>query len=167
MEVKMRHKEIKSCVVLLLGLSLTGLHAQEAIPASGGNNSGSGGSVTYTVGQVLYITNIAADGSVAHGVQQPYEISVVSGLEEKRGIDLIFSAYPNPAVDFLILKVENYNNNKLSYELYDLSGKILENGKITGNKTSISFGNLNSEIYFLKLIENNKEIKVFKIIKNQ
>jgi len=163
----MTHKKVILSVFLLLGLSLTGLHAQEAIPAAGGNDSGSGGSVTYTVGQVLYITNFATNGSVAHGVQQPYEISIVNGLEEASGINLICSAYPNPAVDLLILKVENYDTKKLSYQLYDISGKLLEYGKITGNKTSISIGNYTSAIYYLNLTDDNKEIKAFKIIKNQ
>jgi len=163
----MTHKKVKLSVFLLLGLSLTGLNAQQAVPAAGGNDSGSGGSVTYTVGQVLYITNFATNGSVAHGVQQPYEISVVNGLEEANGINLICSVYPNPAVDLLILKIENYDTKKLSYQLYNSNGKLLENKKITCNKTSISIGNYTSSTYFLKLTDNNKEIKVFKIIKNQ
>ena len=163
----MTQKKVILSVFLLLALSLTGLYAQEAIPAAGGNNSGSGGSVSYTVGQVLYTTNIGTNGSVAHGVQQPYEISVVNGFEEGNGINLICSAYPNPAVDLLILKVENYDNKKLSYQLYDINGKLLENKKLTGNKTSISIGKYISSAYFLKLTDNNKEIKVFKIVKNQ
>ena len=48
---------IKLSVVLLIGIGLTGLQAQEAIPALGSNASGSGGTVNYMVGQVVYTTN--------------------------------------------------------------------------------------------------------------
>ena len=101
----MRHKKLKLSAVLLLGLGLTGLQAQNAVPATGGNASGSGGTVAYSVGQVVYTTNTATNGSVAQGVQQPFEISVVTGLEEAKGINLALSAYPNPTTDFLNLKV--------------------------------------------------------------
>lgn len=59
----MRHKKIKLCAVLLLGLGLTRLQAQEAIPASGGNATGNGGSASYSVGQVVYTTNTGTNGS--------------------------------------------------------------------------------------------------------
>ena len=163
----MRHKKLKLSAVLLLGLGLTGLQAQTAVPATGSNASGSGGTVSYSVGQVVYTTNTGgSNGSVAQGVQQPFEISVVTGLEETKGIILSVSAYPNPTTDFLNLKVENYDNTNLSYQLFDISGKLLETKKITGNETSINTSNLVPATYFLKVTENNKEVKTFKIIKN-
>ena len=162
----MRHKKIKLSAILLLGFGLAGLQAQTAIPATGGNASGSGGSVSYSVGQMVYTTNTGTNGSVAQGVQQPYEISVVTGLEEAIGINLILSAYPNPTTDFLKLKVENYDNTNLSYQLFDINSKLLENKKIEGSETSIFMSNLVPATYFLKVTDNNKEVKTFKIIKN-
>ncbi len=163
----MRHKKVKLIAVLLLGLGLTGLQAQTAIPATGGNASGNGGSVSYSVGQVVYTTNTGgANGSVAQGVQQPFEISVVTGIDEANGITLQCSAYPNPTTDFLKLKVENFKTENLTYQLYDISGKLLENKKIEGNETSITMSNLVSATYFVKVTESNKEVKTFKIIKN-
>ncbi len=163
----MRHKKLKLSAVFLLGLGLTGLQAQTAVPATGGHASGSGGTVNYSVGQVVYTTNTGgSNGTVAHGVQQPFEISVVTGLVEAKGINLSVSAYPNPTTDFLNLKVENYDNTNLSYKLFDISGKLLETKKITGNETSIVMSNLVPATYFIKVTEGNKEIKTFKIIKN-
>lgn len=46
----MKHKTFIISTIFLLGIGLTGLQAQEAIPATGGNASGSGGSVSYSVG---------------------------------------------------------------------------------------------------------------------
>ena len=53
----MKNTKMKLITMLLLSLGFTGLNAQEAIPATGGEASGSGGTVSYTVGQVAYITN--------------------------------------------------------------------------------------------------------------
>jgi hypothetical protein len=165
----MRHKKLKLSAVLLLGLGLTGLQAQEAITATDGNASGSGGSVSYSVGQIVYTTNTGTNGSVAQGVQQPYEISVVTGLKEAKGINLICSAYPNPTTDFINLKVDastTLSIQSMSYQLFDINGKLLENKKIEGNETSIVMSNLVPATYFLKVTHDNQEVKTFKIIKN-
>ena len=166
----MRHKKLKFSAVLFLGLGLTGLQAQESINATGGNAWSSGGSVSYSVGQMVYTTNTGgANGSVAQGVQQPYEISVVAGLEEVKGVNIICSAYPNPTADYLTLEVSAstmLSIQSMSYQLFDINGKLLETKKLEGNQTSIVMSNLVPAMYFVKVIEGNKEVKMFKIIKN-
>ena len=162
----MRHKKLKLSAVLLLGLGLTGLQAHTSINATGGNASGSGGSASYSVGQVVYTTNTRTNGSVAQGVQQPFEISVVTAIEEAKGINLSVSAYPNPTTDYLTLEVKEFELSNMSFQLYDMSGKLLQNEKITGNQTSIVMSNLVPATYFVKVIQDNKEVKTFKIIKN-
>ena len=161
----MRHKSFKLSTVLFLGLGLTGLQAQESVNATGGNASGSGGSASYSVGQVVYTTNTGTTGTVVEGVQQPYEISVVTGIEEAKGINLTITAYPNPITDYLTLEVKDFELSNLDFQLYDMQGKLLQNEKITGNQTSIPMNNLVPSTYFLKVIQYDKEIKSFKIIK--
>lgn len=162
----MRHKRLKLSAVLLLGLGLTGLQAQTSVNATGTNASGSGGTVSYSVGQVVYTTNTGASGSVAQGVQQPYEISVVTSIENAKGICLSVTAYPNPTTNYLTLYIEDFDISNLSYQLFDINGKILQNKKITSNQTSIGMSNLIPATYFVKVIQKNKEVKTFKIIKN-
>ncbi len=162
----MKHKNLKLCTILLFGLGLTGLQAQESVNATGGNASGNGGSASWSVGQAAYQTHTGTNGSVAEGVQQPYEISVVTGIEEANGINLSFSAYPNPVTDYLTLKIKDFELSALTFRLYDMNGKLLRSEKITGSLTSISMGNLLPATYFVKIIQGNLEIKTFKIIKN-
>jgi len=162
----LKYKKLKLSAVLLLGLGLTGLQAQEGVNATGGNASGSGGLVSYSVGQVVYTTNTGTNGTVAQGVQQPYEISVVTAIEQAKGITLSVTAYPNPTTDYLTLRIDEFDISNLSYQLYDMNGKLLQSEKITGNKTSIVMSNLVSANYFVKVVQGNKEIKTFKIIKN-
>lgn len=77
-ELKMKKTKLKLCVILLLSIGLTtGLRAQETIPVTGGEASG-GGTVSYTAGQIIYTTNTGTSGSVTQGIQQPFEISVVT-----------------------------------------------------------------------------------------
>jgi len=162
----MRHKRLKlSVILLLLGPGLTGLQAQESTNATGGNASGSGGSASYSVGQVAYQTYTGTSGSVSEGVQQPYEISVVTGLDEAKGINLSVTAYPNPTTDYLTLSIGEFEISNLSYQLYDMNGKLLQSEKITGTQTSIVMSNLVPANYFVKVIQGNKEVKTFKIIK--
>ena len=163
----MKHKRLKLSALLFLGLGLTGLQAQTSVNATGGNASGIGGSASYSVGQLAYTTNTGTNGSVSEGVQQPFEISVVTGIEEAKDIFLNVSAYPNPTTDYLELKVENLQLSELSYKLYDISGKVYQNKEIGNSITKIEMQNLPQGIYFIKVIDTkNKEFKTFKIIKN-
>ena len=172
-------------IVLFLFLSVlsgASLFAQQTVTAAGGNAAGTGGTVSYTVGQVFYTTGTGINGSVAQGVQQPFEISVVTALEEAKEITLIWSVYPNPASDFLKLSLRNPEASglivdDLSYLLYDMYGKLLEKKRLEGNETSIQMGGFAPATYILKIIQikgmtaqqgtkYQKELITFKIIKN-
>jgi len=156
-------------VFLTLTISFSTIHAQEVIPASGGNASGSGGTVSYTVGQIVYSTNSGINGSIAEGVQQPFEISEIIGIKEAKINNPEISVFPNPTNDFLTLKIDvstPLNIRFLYYQIYDINGKLLESKKLADYKTTISTVNLVSGIYFLKITDENKEIKTFKIVKN-
>jgi hypothetical protein len=171
----MQYKGIILSIIGSLGFILSSLYAQESILPAGGDALGSGGSASYSVGQVGYTTIKGSNGSVAAGVQQPYEISVETGIEEALGIDLKVSAYPNPASHFLILSIDDstplsqeklFGKTSIRYQLYDIKGQLLESKKPEGNQTSIIVEHLAPGTYFLKVIRGNKEIKTFKIIKN-
>jgi len=165
----MGNKKIKLFATLLLLAVFSALHAQEAVLVTGGNASGSGGSLSYSVGQVVYTTNTGANGSVAQGVQQPFEISIVTGLEEAKGIKVQYSVYPNPSNGIVMLKIESsaiLSIHTLLYQLYDNNGKLMEKKIIDSDETSINMSNLVSATYFLKVIQNEKELQIFKIIKN-
>ena len=159
----MKHKKVKLSV-LLLGLGLT-TKAQEVTTTTGGNASGSGGTVTYSVGQIVYATNTGTNGSVAQGVQQTYEISILLGIEDN-SIKLELTAYPNPTTNYLTLNVGKAELSILNFQLYDMGGKLIESNKITSTTETIRMENLPSSTYFLKVTNNNKEVKSFKIIKN-
>ena len=162
---KRKVKSINAAILLTIILSLNTAMAQESINAAGGNATGSGGTASYSIGQVVYTTINGTNGSVSEGVQQPFEILVVTGLEEAKDINLSVSAYPNPVADNLILNVDNFELSTLNFQLLDMNGKLLQNEKITGPQTNIFMGNLVPATYFVKVVKGNIEVKTFKIIK--
>ncbi len=166
----MRHKQKKMkklevATILILAFSVSTVSAQESVNATGGNASGEGGSANYSVGQVVYTTHTGANGSVTQGVQQPYEISVVTAIDEAKSINLSVSAYPNPTTDYLTLSIDELEISTMSYHVYDVTGKLIQSEKITGNHTTIGMNNLVPATYFVKVIQGNQEVKTFKIIK--
>ena len=160
----MKTNRKKTVALLLVGFGITTVQAQQATGATGGNASGSGGTVSYSVGQIVYTTNTGSDGSVAEGVQQAYEIFSVGIIDTELNISL--QVYPNPTTDFLTLNVGKAAISNLNFQLYDITGKLIENKKITSTTETIRMENLPSATYFLKVVNNNKEVKTFKIIKN-
>ena len=120
------------CVFVLL-LSINGsLSAQHAVSASGSDISGTGGSISYTVGQVAFEFYDAATGSAALGVQQPYEIYVYPGIAGNPVVTPFVKVFPNPVHSHLTIVLDEANDNKVLAVLYDITWKILEQVTITG-----------------------------------
>jgi len=160
----MKHLSKLLIALCLFGYCVT-IQAQNTIPATGGNATGTGGSVSYSIGQLVFNVITGTNGSVTQGVQQPYEISIVTAIENTEGITLEYKVYPNPTRGLITLTIKPYDNENLRYRLYDLNGILLQDKKIESEETEISMQNLSSAIYFLKVIKENKEIKIFKIVK--
>jgi len=159
----MKHIKIKLSV-LLLGIGMT-VQAQQATTASGGDASGSGGTAAFSVGQVVYTANTNASGTLSQGVQQAYEIFTLSIKETELNISL--KAFPNPTLDNLTLQISDYKNEKLSYQLYDIQGRLLNNGQIVAQQTNIEMTSLPTAIYFINVVnQENQKVQSFKIIKN-
>ena len=159
----MKHKRLKSSILFAIFFGLSKVNAQEATTASGGNASGCGGSISYSVGQVVYTSNKSTSGSISQGVQQTYEISIVSGIEDLQGITL--TAFPNPTTNNLTLKIENKEEKQFVASLFDINGKLLSKQVVPNSETTISMEQFSSSTYFLKVFDGKKEIKTFKIIK--
>ena len=149
----------------LFGCGTVAIQAQNSIPATGGNAAGTGGTVSYTIGQLVYTPISGETGMVSQGVQQPYDITVITAIEEASEISLEISVYPNPAVGYVNLKIGKYDTYNLRYMLFDMNGMLFQERKVEGDETLIQLGNLLPGIYFLRVTDNNKEIKTFKIIK--
>lgn len=140
-------------------------HAQQNTLSSGGEAKGTNGTVSYSIGQVDYVNETNVSGSVYQGVQQPYSIAVLTG-EEVLNIDLEMKIYPNPAVHQLTLFANAFDSHQYLYQLIDINGIMLQSGNVSNKETKILMHQYQTAIYLLKIIENNFEVKTFKIVKN-
>ena len=141
------------------------IQAQDAIPVSGGEAAGSGGTVSYSVGQLMYTTNIGS-GTVSQGIQQSFEFQTLSNTELTT-VNLTVVTYPNPTKDFIILKITDSALNNLRYSLFDVNGKSIASDSITESSTQIQLKHLSIGAYILKVSQQNQSLKTFKILKQQ
>jgi hypothetical protein len=77
--------------------------------------------------------------------------------------------YPNPVTDYLKIIVQDnssFSFSNVSFSLYDINQKLLENKIIEGSETTVSLECFAPGTYFLKVIQDNKEVEGFQIIKN-
>jgi Secretion system C-terminal sorting domain len=161
----MRKIKSKLLVGMFLGLGVASIQAQHTVVSAGGDAIGTDGTMSYSLGQVAYITTTGSTGTVAQGIQQSYEI-VTLGANNFPEITLNIVLYPNPATSFVNLKIEKTDIYRLEFQLFDINGKQILNQKINQIETKIEIQNLPSTIYYLNVLDQNKKIKTFKIIKN-
>ncbi len=64
---------MKKIFLIIVIIVVQHLNAQQSVNAAGGNGTGSGGSFSYTVGQIDYTFASGSNGSVSMGVQHPLE----------------------------------------------------------------------------------------------
>jgi Secretion system C-terminal sorting domain len=164
-QIKTIIMKLKLFLFLLIGFLIPKAHSQNTVVVAGGDATGTGGKVSYSVGQIAYTYASGANGSVSQGVQQPFEISTLDN-NDFPSITLEMSVSPNPTTNNVTLKIADFSTESLSYQLFDISGKQIRKEQILISETSIKMENLNAAIYFLSVFNQNKKIKTFKINKN-
>jgi hypothetical protein len=151
-----------------LFLIAAGLSAQSHTDAAGGNASGSGGSISYSVGQIDYRTKSGTGGVITEGVQQPYEITeITTGINEPTNTSSFSAvAFPNPTSGTVELQISSSTgSDQFTYELFDINGNSIKQGSITGNTARINMASLSGGTYFLRVVSSDKAVKTFRIIK--
>ena len=161
----MKTKTFRITLLIFLFYISTG-NAQYSINSGGKSTDNSSGKISYTVGQLAFETTKNSQGSISAGVQQPFEITTVLSNLDFSELNINLVAYPNPTLNNLTLKIENNYKNNFHYQIIDINGKLLIETKIIQNETNIQMGNYTKATYFLKVTQENKPVKTFKIIKN-
>lgn len=150
---------------VLIGLGLQSMQGQQTVAAAGGEAAGDGGTLSFTVGQVVYTAVNGSNGSASQGVQQAYTVETLTVVQPE--LSVAMSVFPNPVTDQLSIRTNDFNHHKLSYQLFDLQGKLLRKGRITTQETSVNMTDLPITTYLMYIVnEDNKRAKTFKIIKN-
>ncbi len=157
----------KILIVFCISLLSNILLAQSAIVPVGGTATGNGGTVTYTVGQVAVQRASGNNTFIIEGVQQPYEIQTV-GVDDYPAITLHAIVYPNPTQHFVQLRISNYEmpEGGLSAQLFDANGKFLQQYEVGSMETKMDLEQYPSATYQLRIMDGNKLLKTFKVVKH-
>lgn len=162
----MKLKVLYIILINCVGILFSNLHAQVVILSAGGTAYDTTGTISYSIGQILYTTYLNAELSVGQGIEQPYEISLIDDLNKSHEIILNYVTYPNPTIDVLHLRIDDLTTEKFIYTIFDLSGKSLLTHKISSTETIIPTNNFKPSTYILIISDGNKNIKTFKVVKN-
>lgn len=156
---------MRSILLFLFIFSFTNnVSAQQSANTTGKNVSQNNTTISYSIGEVYYNTTTTLSSVITQGIQQPYEIYLISGIGNEKDVQLI-TAFPNPTSSTIKIVIQDIKIDGLNYKLYDLLGKEILSGDITSNQTEVDLNNLMPAVYFIKVFRYNSTIKYFKIIK--
>ncbi len=148
---------MKKRILLLILFTSFISHAQNNTVASGTTATGSTGSATYSIGQIVYQTNNGSSGTISQGMQQAFEIVTLSTNDVPQ-IQLVAIVYPNPTTSTLTV----CNDQVDHMNLVDLVGKkVMVNKIVTGGKCLLDLSQLSNGIYILN-VAGFEPLKVIK-----
>lgn len=155
-------KKIK--ITLFLSIISFGIIAQNSINSSGGDASGNGGNVAFSVGQVMFSSDSNSSGAICQGVQKPIEITELYSNETFK--DVALSVFPNPTIEKVTIKVTHFDTSTLFFQFTDSKGNVLRRSQISSAQTRIETAGLSPSVYFLSITnQKNEKVKSFKIVK--
>jgi len=135
---------------------------QNALPTTGGHIKSTGGSTSFTIGQVAYVLKKGTGSYLNEGVQQVYT-KKTTPIEELVFLKDVL-VYPNPTQENFNLIISTKEDVQIRYTIMDYLGKEIRNGNILSEKSEISLRDLPSGNYFISL-KSKKENRIFKIVK--
>jgi hypothetical protein len=154
---------MKNYLTIATAFLCVSLYSQSNTVSAGGDAEGDNGSISYSIGQVVYTSAQGSNGNVNQGVQQPYDVGVVTGIEEA-GINL--SVFPNPTSGLLTLTVADEDASLLSYQLFDASGRLVDSKNKLNSTNAISLDGYATGVYTLSVSRENKQVKSFRLVRN-
>ncbi len=106
----------------------------------------------------------AGDFLLTQGFHQPH--LVITSIDEP-GHDTRVEAYPNPATDFVHIRLQEPGYADFQYRLFDEQGRLVSNSKLDGIITEVRLKGKQAGVYFLVITKANQEVSTFKIVKNR
>ena len=152
--------------ILCLLMLFANLPGQGGAGTSGGEGETGMYKVSYSIGQCFYTATSQSALYISSGIQHPFMLISIETDVQEEDADPGLEAYPNPVKDRLRLKIEDPEMKELTYNLLDVSGKILQVRKIDEREMVIPMTDLTAGIYFLNIYCETGILKTFKLIKH-
>jgi hypothetical protein len=149
-------------ISLALALLPGTLTAQQDVVAAGGDGSSSEGSISYSIGQVVYTNEISAEGTINHGVQQPYSVTPIFVEEPLKLIDV--SLFPNPTRDYVLISMPEFRPG-ITISVFDVQGDLLEEKSMQSAQTLLFVHEWSAAHYIIRLCNQSRNCAEYKLIK--
>ena len=117
--------------------------------------------VRYAIGDIDYW-----DRNPADNVSAPIPITIYDpvGVEELLS-EVNLSLYPNPVSDHLTIEFKHYKQQVIEMEIFDLTGRMIEQVQLLQKSTTINLEDLETGLYFVKL-QYGQVVETHKIFVN-
>ncbi|MDA7744691.1 T9SS type A sorting domain-containing protein [bacterium] len=132
------------------------IQAQEVIASAGAEVESSGGSMSYTIGEMVVASTITDDGALTQGYQQGF---LTPTAIDEIPAELELSLYPNPAADYIIIESKSLSDFE-QITMYDMSGRLIwsQNGNSSvDNKITVDFTGHAAGNYIIRLADSDKD----------
>ena len=159
----------KAFIIILTLMTAKGVIGQTAVPASGGTVSNAEGMFSFTLGQPFaqsdFETAVSINTVTAYvieGVQQPFTIEQLS-IEGTSSLPVTLTIFPNPTTG--IVTVTSDSPDKLTYTLYSLDGRKMQQGTWS-ESVRLNLEGYTAGSYLLDIADMKGNKNIYKIIKS-
>jgi hypothetical protein len=138
---------------------------QSSVHSSWGEGTGTGGRMTYSMGQV-FIQNVTLPGIVriAEGVQHPLEVLTI-GMDDVSQILEGVMLFPNPTVGELTLQIQGFRSGLFSYRVFNNLGQSIQMEDVHNSLTLISLETMAGGTYRIEVNSKLGKQRIFQVIK--
>jgi len=112
----------------------------------------------FVISNSATVVAVAMKNGVLQGLLDPavFTIGVVTSTVENQKVDEVL-VYPNPsATGVFQVRTGNGGGDPIRYQVTNLEGKILQEGRLESKESQINLGHLSAGIYLLRILENEQ-----------
>jgi hypothetical protein len=155
---------------LVIGtVSLAQSIAPQSVNSSGTKMSQANGSLSFTVGELLVLSQTDIDGNLLGSGFSTGATLTTASIQESDSTVLDVSVFPNPTSDLVNIRINHSKLEQVVVSIVDLKGKVVYNGKYAGISNTIRINTTDYALgtYVLSLKNNANQIYgIYKIIKH-
>ena len=161
-------KKPKSTLLGILIFACLIVHGQttplQLVGTAGDTYKNSNYQLDWSIGELLTESYSDDQNLLTQGFHQgKYIITTTKQIPD---IQFEISAFPNPAADYVQVKIGSEKFENLRFSLSDINGKILQTGKFIEDQQQINLTGKAEGTYLLAILSNKAIVKTFKIVKS-
>lgn len=170
MNRKMNRKTVLKTMILVFssGFGYAQSISPQSINSSGTSMAQSNGSLSFTVGELVVLSQTDSDGNTLGGGFTSGATISTASIQEPNEALLQVKIFPNPTTDLITVAIQETKLPSVEIEITDINGKVIFKETYAGisNNIGLNTASWNMGTYFLTLIGNKAEVLgIYKIVK--